>query len=103
MERAISFYEELLGLRVMEKDAVYSVFDINGFRFGLFACDEMKEPHTWGSNCLPSLSLKDLESLQCTLAGRKIVFPLTRIGKNWVAEICDSEGNHLELTAPVVY
>ena len=34
------------------------------------------------------------------LAGQKVVFPLRRIGPNWVSEIEDSEGNRLELTAP---
>ena len=29
------------------------------------------------------------------------IFPLTRIKDNWVAEFIDSEGNHIEVTAPV--
>ena len=29
------------------------------------------------------------------------MFPLTPIGTNWVVEIIDSEGNHIELTAPI--
>ena len=37
MNRAIEFYEELLDQTVTEKDDIYSVFDINGFRLGLFA------------------------------------------------------------------
>ncbi|RLP94317.1 VOC family protein, partial [Micromonospora sp. CV4] len=37
MERAIRFYETLLGQKVTKKDPVYSVFDIDGFRYGLFA------------------------------------------------------------------
>lgn len=28
---------------------------------------------------------------------QKICFPVTRIGKNWVAEFVDSEGNHIEV------
>lgn len=33
MSRAIAFYEDLLTIR----DDIYSVFNINGFRLGLFA------------------------------------------------------------------
>ena len=40
MNRAIEFYEELLGQTVTEKDDIYSVFDINGFRLGLFAYEK---------------------------------------------------------------
>lgn len=37
MNRAINFYEKLLGQKVTERDDIYSVFDIDGFRYGLFA------------------------------------------------------------------
>lgn len=103
MERAINFYEYLLKQKVTSKDNVYSVFDIKGFRFGLFANDKMNETKKWGNNCLPSLevndmglALKRLEKLDCN-----IVFPLTIIGKNKVLEFTDSEGNDIELTCPV--
>lgn len=29
-------------------------------------------------------------------------FPLTKIKDNWVVEFVDTEGNHVELTAPVL-
>jgi predicted enzyme related to lactoylglutathione lyase len=100
MERAIHFYESLLGQEVTEKSDIYSVFDINGFRYGLFAHEKMNEPKRWGNNCLPSLEVNDLdlilkrlEELHC-----KIVFPLTVIGKNQVLEFTDSEGNDVEVT-----
>ena len=38
--------------------------------------------------------------LEHKLSGIEICFPLTRINGNWVAEIVDSEGNHIEVTAP---
>lgn len=101
MERAIHFYEALFEQPVTEKDNVYSVFDVNGFRFGLFAYEKMNENHIFGSNCLPSISFESREVLEHKLCGREICFPLTRIKDNWVAEIVDSEGNHIELTAPV--
>ena len=42
-----------------------------------------------------------LDDLKRKTEGLKIVFPLAKIGTNWVTEFEDSEGNHIELTAPV--
>ncbi|MFB6468223.1 VOC family protein [Cytobacillus sp. Hz8] len=101
MERAISFYEAFFEQKVAVKDNVYSIFDINGFRFGLFAFEKMKEKHSFGNNCLPSVSVESVNIFNQKLKGLKIVFPATKIGENWVAEFEDSEGNHIELTTPI--
>jgi predicted enzyme related to lactoylglutathione lyase len=101
MNRAITFYEELLEQTVTIHDDVYSVFDINGFRLGLFAYEKMNEYHTFGNNCLPSLEVRSVDILKSKLSKLKIAFPLTQIGKNWVAEFEDSEGNHIEITTPI--
>lgn len=37
MDRAIHFYEDFFEQEVLIRDEVYSIFDIHGFRFGLFA------------------------------------------------------------------
>ncbi|BDB01457.1 VOC family protein [Clostridium botulinum] len=103
MKRAIEFYENLLRQKVTEKNDIYNVFDINGFRYGLFANEKMNEAKKWGNNCLPSLEvsnmdliLKKLEELHC-----KLVFPLTIIDENQVLEFKDSEGNYIEITCPL--
>lgn len=101
MDRAVQFYEDFFGQTVMVKDRVYSIFNINGFRLGLFAFEEVNEPHAYGTNCLPSIKVENLNDLKKVLNKIQIVFPLTRIKDNWVAEFEDSEGNHLEITAPV--
>lgn len=103
MDRAIGFYECLLGQRVTEKSNVYSVFDIDGFRYGLFAHEKMNEPKNWGNNCLPSLLVSRLDMVleRLTALRAPIVFPLTTIGSNQVLEFADSEGNILELTCPL--
>ena len=101
MGRAIRFYEEFFEQSAVVTDNVYSVFDIKGFRFGLFAYKAMNEEHTFGSNCLPSIGFEDICTLKRKLEGKEICFPLTQIKKNWVAEFIDSEGNHIEVTAPV--
>lgn len=101
MERAIKFYESFFEKEVTERDDIYSVFDINGFRMGLFAYEKMKEKHTYGSNCLPSISVENADVMKRKIEGLELCFPLTRIRDNWVAEFVDSEGNHIELTAPI--
>lgn len=101
MERAIMFYENFFEKEVTERSDIYSVFDINGFRFGLFAYKKTNEPHSFGSNCLPSISVDSLDNLKSKLIGKDICFPITRINDNWVAEFVDSEGNHVEITAPI--
>ncbi len=101
MERAISFYEEFFEKKVTEKDDLYSVFDINGFRYGLFAYEKVNEKHVFGSNCLPSISVDNIIVLKQKIKDKELCFPLTKIGVNWVTEFIDSEGNHIELTAPI--
>ena len=101
MAKAISFYENFFEKKVTEKNEVYSVFDIDGFRFGLFAYQKMNEVHIFGSNCLLSIEVDNEDVLKNKIKNLPICFPLTRIGNNLVVEIIDSEGNHIELTAPV--
>lgn len=101
MGRAVSFYEDFFETKVAVFDEIYSVFLIGGFRLGLFAFEKMKEPHTFGSNCLVSISSENLLCMKKKLCGKTVVFPIKIIGKNYVAEFLDSEGNRLELTAPV--
>ena len=101
MKRAIRFYETFFEQPVTEYDDTYSVFDINGFRFGLFAYETVNEKHVFGSNCLPSIGFENLDLLKKKLEGKQICFPLTRIKENWVAEFIDSEGNHIEVTASI--
>ncbi len=101
MDRAIKFYEDFFEQPVTERDEIYSVFIINGFRFGLFAYKVVNEEHTFGNNCLPSISVENFDILSEKIKGHEICFPLTKIGKNWVVEFVDSEGNHIEMTTPV--
>lgn len=101
MDRAIRFYESFFEQEVTVRDEIYSVFELYGFRFGLFAFEKKHEAHSFGNNCLPSVSMESIDLLNEKIADLKVVFPLTQIGNNWVVEIEDSEGNHVEVTAPV--
>lgn len=101
MYRAIEFYENFFEKEVFIKDDIYSVFDIDGFRLGLFAFKKVDETHVYGSNCLPSIDVENLDVLKNKIKNLKLCFPLTKINNNWVVEFVDSEGNHIELTAPI--
>lgn len=61
----------------------------------------MKEQHVFGSNCLPSIDVDNIKVLKNKIQGLEICFPLTQIGDNWVVEIVDTEGNHIEITTPI--
>ena len=80
MDRAVSFYEQFFEQRVTKKDEIYSIFDINGFRLGLFAYKKMNEEHIFGSNCLPSIEFLNKEVLKAKISSYKLCFPLTPIG-----------------------
>ena len=101
MQRAIKFYTNFFEKNPIKNDSIYSVFDVDGFRFGLFAYKEMNESHTFGSNCLPSIEVGSIEILKRKIEKLKICFPLTKIENNYVVEFIDSEGNHIELTTPI--
>ena len=101
MHRAIKFYENFFEKDVFIKDDIYSVFDIDEFRLGLFSFEKVNETHIFGSNCLPSIDVENLDVLKNKIKNLKLCFPLTKINNNWVVEFIDSEGNHIELTAPI--
>ena len=101
MQRAIDFYTNFFEKEPIKNDPIYSIFDVDGFRFGLFAYKKMNEPHTFGSNCLPSIEVDNIETLKRKIENLEICFPLTKIDNNYVVEFIDSEGNHIELTTKV--
>jgi len=90
MERAINFYECLLSQTVKKRDDIYSVFGINGFRFGLFANEKVNESHIYGDNCLPSFEIDNISLVQERL-----------LSLNCPIEFADTEGNHIGLTSPI--
>lgn len=103
MKRAIEFYEKLFEQSVLKKDEVFSIFDLNGFRFCLFNNDKVNEKVTWGDNCLPSFEVNDIQEFlkRINKVGADIVYPLTRIEDNWVLEFKDTEGNDIEVYSEI--
>jgi len=98
MDRAINFYQRLLDKEAETKDQVFSVFDVNGFRFCLFNNEKVNEKKSWGNTCLASFKVNDINKLVERLKklNSELVFPLTKINDNFVLEFEDSEGNHIE-------
>ncbi|MFA6940780.1 MAG: VOC family protein [Clostridiaceae bacterium] len=98
MDRAVDFYKRLLNINPDTYDQVFSIFNINGFRFCLFNNEKVNEKKSWGNNCLPSFNVNDMNKLMEKLnkLNSKIVFPLTKINDSYVLEFEDSEGNHIE-------
>lgn len=103
MNRAVSFYEQFLEQQVGKKDDVFSIFNINGFRFCLFNNSKVNEDVVWGDNCLPSFEVNDIDNLieKLKILNAEIVFPLTKIYGNWVLEFRDSEGNDIEVYSKI--
>lgn len=99
MNRAIDFYEKLLEQSVEKRDEIFSIFNIDGFRFCLFNNSKVQEKVNWGDNCLPSFEVNDMSKLMDRLEtlNAKIVFPLTKINDNLVLEFKDTEGNDIEV------
>lgn len=101
MERALHFYADFFETKALIQDDIYSVFDIQGFRLGLFSYHTVEENHVFGSNCVPSIEVESIDILKEKIKNLEICFPMKQIGTNWVAEFVDSEGNHIEITTPV--
>jgi predicted enzyme related to lactoylglutathione lyase len=99
MNRAINFYEKLLDQSIEKRDEVFSVFNIDSFRFCLFNNSKVQEKVTWGDNCLPSFEVNDIDKLinRLEILKAEIVFPVTEINNSLVLEFKDSEGNDIEI------
>ncbi|OGH11868.1 MAG: glyoxalase [Candidatus Levybacteria bacterium RIFCSPHIGHO2_01_FULL_36_15] len=99
MNRAINFYEKFLDQHVDEKGEILSLFIFKGFRLLLFDYEKAGEKITFGDNCLLSFEVDDINKLKEKLdkLGVKIIFPITKIGDNYVLEFRDTEGNDIEV------
>ena len=98
MERAVAFYRRFLEAEPVERDEIYSVFNVGGLRLGLFAYKKMGEAHSFGDNCLPSIEVESEKQFLEKLQTVEVVYGPKPIGNILVAEFIDSEGNRIELT-----
>lgn len=103
MDRAIDFYEKFLEQDVDVRDSVFSKFNLNGFNLCLFNPERVKEKVTYGDNCLLSFMVENMADFKKKLDDLKVevIYPLTKIGNNWVLEFKDPEGNDVEVFSPL--
>jgi predicted enzyme related to lactoylglutathione lyase len=98
MKRAVKFYEQIFNQKVAENG---TEFYINGIRkFWLFDYKAVNDNRAvFGHNCLPSFEVSDIKAFMKKLDNLQVplVFPLTKIGNNWVLEFKDPEGNDIEI------
>jgi predicted enzyme related to lactoylglutathione lyase len=101
MERAIDFYEQFLGRQVTINDNIFSIFEIEGFRYCLFNNQAVNETVKWGDNCLPSFEVDDINAAYEKVVGLNcpIAYQLKQIGDNMIFEFTDCEGNDIEVYA----
>ena len=101
IERAVDFYENILGLPVVKRDGLGAEVDANGVTVGLNG----REPEGAEAEGGPVLTFQPQGSLEETvddLKGRGVVFPAEISEHDWgrVATFKDTEGNDLQLYEP---
>ncbi|MBA3472476.1 MAG: VOC family protein [Rubrobacter sp.] len=101
IERAVDFYENILGLPVVKRDGPWAEVDANGVRVGLNG----REPEGTESEGGPVLTFQPEGSLEETvddLEGRGVTFPAKIFEHDWsrVATFKDTEGDNLQLYEP---
>lgn len=101
IDRAVDFYEDILGLPVVKRDGPWAEVDANGVTVGLNG----REPEGTLSEGGPVLTFRTdgaLEEAVEDLEGRGVVFPAGISEYYWgrVATFKDSEGNDIQLYEP---
>ena len=101
IERAVDFYENVLGLPEVKRDGPWAEVDANGVTVGLNG----REPEGAEAEGGPVLTFQPEGSLEETvddLKSRGVEFPAEISEHDWgrVATCKDSEGNDLQLYEP---
>ena len=97
IERAVDFYENILGLPVVKRDGPWAEVDANGLTVGLNG----REPEGTEAEGGPVLTFQPQGSLEETvddLKERGVTFPAEISEHDWgrVATFKDTEGNDLQ-------
>ena len=106
MDRAISFYENLFGVKVVHREKnQWADFDIGkGFYFGLIDYKIINNKRIVGNNTIPTFWADDVDAIyrKVKKLGVKINFPPTNLAfttyKYYCFECEDTEGNLIEIT-----
>jgi len=98
IDRAVDFYEDILGLPIVKRDGPWAEIDANGVRVGL----NSREPEGTQGGGGPVLTFQPeggLEQAVEDLKERGVAFPAGISEHYWglVATFKDTEGNDLQL------
>jgi predicted enzyme related to lactoylglutathione lyase len=101
IDRAVDFYENILGLPVLKRDGSWAEVDANGVTVGLNG----REPEGTESEGGPVLTFQPESSLEEVVVGLKergVQFPGEISEHYWgrITTFKDSEGNELQLYEP---
>ena len=108
MERALAFYEGILGLRVIERSPWWSALDVGGVRVGLHgtggrAVPELeRDAHGPLSGAVLTLRCSDIDQAVTDLDAADVCFlgPVTRHPWGALVPFTDPDGNILKLMEP---
>ena len=97
MQRAIKFYEELLGMKVHDPDT--GLFILNGVRLCMYDYGKYNDVVVFANSCIPRFETLDIDYVQKKLEKLNapiIVLP-TKINGYKFLRFEDSEGNLVEV------
>jgi predicted enzyme related to lactoylglutathione lyase len=100
-DRAVDFYQNTLGLRMVKREGEWAEFEVDGLRIGLNG----REPRGAQVDGGPVLTFEPEGGIEAAiedLRGRGVEFPAEISEHDWgrVATFKDSEGNNLQLYEP---
>ena len=103
MKRAVNFYEQYFGKKVDRFDNRYSIFEINGFSFGLFNPKEDGEDVVFGNNIIPNIEVDNIDEEYKKIKdiGAKIILDIDEINNMKLFQFKDSEGNIIEVYSKI--
>ncbi|MFT4624738.1 MAG: putative enzyme related to lactoylglutathione lyase [Myxococcota bacterium] len=108
MERALAFYEGILGLRVMERSDWWSALDVGGIRVGLHGTGAEAVPpiprddHGPFAGAVLTLRTDDIDAdvAHLTAAGVHLLGPVSRHPWGALVPLEDPDGNVIKLMQP---
>ncbi len=109
MERAVAFYRDVLGLRVIDQNPYWTSLDLGGVKVGLHWTEGGKVPYVGRDDhgphagaCL-TVKVDDIRATVSQLEGRGVRFlgGITNAPWGSLATFEDSEGNVLKMMEPI--
>lgn len=101
MDRAVEFYRDVFNREPIQLEDRFSMFDVGGTGFGLFAAAVDGEELVFGNNCVPNIEVDDIDAEYERLAALvpRIDETIRTAGRYRYFQFTDTEGNLVELYA----